>query len=168
MEGKVIGIVGFGDIGFNTAKRLTGFDVKVKAYDPVVTGNKELDYVQRADWPAGLDELDFLVFTCNLNDENYHMLNTGTLNLLKRGARIVNVARGPLIDEQALTAALSSGQVSAAALDVFETEPLPDDSPLRRMPECIFGSHNSSNTAEGVRRASHEAIQKIAGFLNGH
>ncbi len=166
LEAKVIGIVGFGDIGFHTAKRLAGFDVVMKVYDPGVAGDKGLDYVQRADWPDGLDELDFLVFTCNLNDNNYHMLNTETISMLKPGAMIVNVARGPLIDEQALITALSSGHVSAAALDVFEQEPLPASSPLRQMPRCIFGSHNGSNTVEGVTRASQEAIQKMAEFLH--
>ena len=167
LEGKVIGIVGFGDIGFHTAKRLAGFDVSVKVYDPGVSGNKGLNYVDRQDWPTGLNELDFLVFTCNLNEKNYHMLNVETIGMLKPGAKIVNVARGPLIDEQALISALSSGQLSAVALDVFEQEPLPESSPLRQMPSCIFGSHNGSNTVEGVRRASKEAIQKMAEFLYG-
>lgn len=165
LERKVIGVVGFGDIGFHTAKRLAGFDVAVKVYDPGVSGNKGLNYVQRQDWPSGLNDLDFLVLTCNLNDKNYHMLNTETISMLKPGAMVVNVARGPLIDEQALIAALSTGLLSAVALDVFETEPLPENSPLRHMPKCIFGSHNSSNTVEGVKRASEEAIQKMAGFL---
>jgi D-3-phosphoglycerate dehydrogenase len=165
MEGKTVGIVGFGDIGFHTAKRLAGFNVLVKLYDPYVTGDKGLNHVQRADWPAGLDELDFLIFTCNLTQQNHHMLNTDTINQLQTGAHIVNVARGPLIDEQALITALSSGHLAAVALDVFEQEPLPDDSPLRQMPRCIFGSHNSSNTVEGVRKASEKAIQKIAEFL---
>jgi D-3-phosphoglycerate dehydrogenase len=167
MKDKVVGIVGFGDIGFHTAKRLAGFDVRVKVYDPGVAGSRGLDYVERVDWPAGLGDLDFLIFTCNLNDDNHHMLNAGTIAMLKPGAKVINVARGPLIDEQALIDALSSGHLSAVALDVFEQEPLPANSPLRQMPACIFGSHNGSNTAEGVRRASAEAIEKISGYLNG-
>ena len=70
-----------------------------------------------------------------------------------------------MIAQQALIAALASGQVHSAALDVFEQEPLPLDSPLRRHPACIFGSHNSSNTVDGVKRTSHKAIQLLAGFL---
>ena len=93
------------------------------------------------------------------------MLNADTLAKMKKGAQIVNVARGPLIDEQALIAALQSGHIAAAGLDVFEVEPLPKDSPLRDMPQCIFGSHNGSNTVEGVRRASHEALERLASFL---
>lgn len=166
VSGKKIGVVGFGDIGYNTAKRLMGFDVKVTAYDPGVEGNRGLDYVERKAWPEGLAELDFLIFTCALNKHNYHMLNAETLSMMKAGSRVVNVARGPLIDEAALTAALQSGHIAAAALDVFEVEPLPKDSPLRTMSQCIFGSHNGSNTVEGVRRASYTAIEKLAGFYN--
>lgn len=166
VSGKKIGVVGFGDIGYNTAKRLMGFDVAVTAYDPGIEGNRGLDYVERKNWPEGLEELDFLIFTCALNKHNYHMLNAETLSMMKAGSRVVNVARGPLIDEAALTAALQSGHIAAAALDVFEVEPLPKDSALRTMSQCIFGSHNGSNTVEGVRRASYTALEKLAGFYN--
>jgi D-3-phosphoglycerate dehydrogenase len=166
VSGKKAGVVGFGDIGFNTAKRLGGFDVDVVAYDPGIDGNRDLLFVERKAWPEGLGELDFLIFTCALNAHNRHMLNADTLGQMKPGAQVINVARGPLIDEQALIVALQNGYIAGAALDVFEVEPLPKNSPLRQMPQCIFGSHNGSNTVEGVRRASYEALQKLAGFLN--
>lgn len=165
VSGKKIGIVGFGDIGFNTAKRLMGFDVDVVAYDPVIEGNRGLGYVERKSWPEGLEDLDFLIFTCALTPKNKHMLNQDTIRLLKSGAKVVNVARGPLIDENALIEALKTGHISAAALDVFEVEPLPKNSPLREMPQCIFGSHNGSNTVEGVKRASFAALEKLSDFL---
>jgi D-3-phosphoglycerate dehydrogenase / 2-oxoglutarate reductase len=166
VAGKTIGVVGFGDIGYNTVKRLTGFDVNVTVYDPGVEGNRGFDFVSRKAFPEGLEALDFLIFTCALNKHNFHMLNAATIAKLKPGCKVVNVARGPLIDEPALIAALQSGHVSAAALDVFEEEPLPKASPLRGMSQCIFGTHNGSNTKEGVRRATFEAISKISGFLN--
>lgn len=166
ISGKHIGVVGFGDIGFQVAKRLGGFDVKVTAYDPGVEGNGGLDYVSRLPWCEGLGELDFLIFTCSLNERNHHMLNHGSITLLKKGSFVINVARGPLINEVDLLAALKSGHITAAALDVFEQEPLPVDSELRNFPNCIFGSHNSSNTIEAVHRASIEAIDKLAGFLD--
>lgn len=165
LTGKTIGVVGYGDIGFNTAKRLMGFDVKVIAYDPGVEGSLGLDYVERCSWPEKINELDYLIFTCSLNKHNYQMLNKDTLSQLKRGAQIINVARGPLIDESALVDSLLTGHIDAVALDVFEVEPLPQNSPLRKMPQCIFGSHNGSNTKEGVIRASHKAIEEISTFL---
>ena len=95
------------------------------------------------------------------------MLDAAALRLCKPGVFVVNVSRGPVIDESALYSALDSGQVQAAALDVFEEEPLPADSPLRDLPQCIFGTHNGSNTKEAVRRASLAALEKIETFLGG-
>jgi D-3-phosphoglycerate dehydrogenase len=84
---------------------------------------------------------------------------------IKPGVRIVNVGRGPVIDELALIEALGTGHVFSAALDVFEEEPLPADSLLRHHDRCIFGSHNASNTEDGVVRTSLEALGKLSGFL---
>ncbi|ABI72676.1 D-isomer specific 2-hydroxyacid dehydrogenase, NAD-binding [Shewanella frigidimarina NCIMB 400] len=166
VAGKKVGVVGFGDIGESLVKRLGGFDVDVTVFDPGVEGDKGYKYVTRHEFPRGVEELDFLVFTCALNKHNYHMLNADVISKLKQGVMVVNVARGPLIDEAALIDALQCGHVAAAGLDVFEVEPLPASSPLREMPQCIFGSHNGSNTKEGVRRATHQAISYIAEFLN--
>jgi D-3-phosphoglycerate dehydrogenase len=165
VTGKTIGVVGYGDIGYNVAKRLMGFDVNVIAYDPGVEGSRGLDYVERCAWPEKLNELDFLIFTCALNKHNYHMLNQETLSQLKHSAQVINVARGPLIKESDLITALQTNQIKAAALDVFEVEPLPKSSPLRDMPQCVFGSHNGSNTKEGVIRASHKALEEMTKFL---
>lgn len=167
LAGKTVGLVGFGDIGRALAKRLLACDMKVVAYDPGIEGDGGLAGVERAAWPQRVEEADFLAFTCSLNAKNRHMLDAAVLARCKRGVRVVNVARGPLIDEQALIAALQSGQVASAGLDVFEVEPLPADSPLRDMPQCVFGSHNGSNTKDAVRRASHEAMSRLFGFLRG-
>ncbi|MEB3179501.1 MAG: phosphoglycerate dehydrogenase [Nostocaceae cyanobacterium] len=162
---KTVALVGFGDIGRNTAKRLLAADMHVIAYDPYFQPAQGLEVVQSAKWPDRLEEADFIVLTCALTPENKHMLNAETLAKAKPGVRIVNVARGPLIDETALIAALASGQVHSAALDVFEVEPLPMDSPLRQFEQCIFGSHNGSNTVDAVRRASEKAIALLFDFL---
>ena len=107
-----------------------------------------------------------MVFTCALTGENYHMLGDAELQKAKQGLRIVNVARGPLIDEKSLVGALDSGRVHSVALDVFETEPLGSSSQLHRFKDrCIFGSHNSSNTMEAVDRTSLKAIDLIRTFL---
>jgi D-3-phosphoglycerate dehydrogenase len=165
LAGKRVALVGFGDIGRSAARRLAAFDMPIVAYDPGNQDTGGIPGVERASWPERIGEVDFIVFTCSLNAHNRHMLDERVLAMTKAGVQVVNVARGPLIDEQALVRALQSGHVAAAALDVFEEEPLPMDSPLREMPQCIFGSHNGSNTRDAVRRASHEAMERLFGFL---
>jgi D-3-phosphoglycerate dehydrogenase len=167
LAGKTVGLIGLGDIGRALAKRLLACEMNVVAYDPGVAGDLGISGVQRAAWPERVEEADFLAFTCSLNAHNRHMLDANVLARCKPGVHVVNVARGPLINEPALIAALQAGHVRAAALDVFEDEPLPAASPLRDMPQCIFGSHNGSNTQDAVRRASHEAMTRLFGFLRG-
>lgn len=168
VSGKHVGVVGFGDIGASLVKRLSGFDVTATVYDPGVEGNKGYEFVEREAFPNGLEKCDFLIFTCALNPHNFHMLDAAAIEMMKPGSMVVNVARGPLIDESALITALRDGHIAAAGLDVFEVEPLPVESPLRDMPQCIFGSHNGSNTKEGVRRATYKAIEEMAKFLEAH
>jgi D-3-phosphoglycerate dehydrogenase len=104
---------------------------------------------------------DFVVLCTPLTPTTRHLINERTLALMRPGSFLVNVARGPLVDEAALVAALESGRVAAAALDVFEEEPLAEDHPLRRFEQCVFGSHNGSNTREGVLRASAKAVDNL-------
>lgn len=166
LAGRTAAIVGYGDIGQSLARRLLAADMRVIAYDPTATVTAT-EGVSRAPWPARLDEADFIVVTCSLTASSFHMLNVTTLALARPGVRIVNVARGPVIDEAALIAALESGHVHSAALDVFEAEPLPLTSPLHRHERCIFGSHNASNTADAVDRTSQLAIARLLDFLEG-
>ncbi len=165
LAGKHVGVVGLGHAGRCLVRRLLALEMIVTGYDPGVAGDADIAGIRRAAWPDQLSSLDFIVFICALNPANRHMLDAQALTLCKPGVFIVNVARGPLIDEAALISALAAGQVRAAALDVFEEEPLPPGSPLRNMPQCIFGTHNSSNTEEAVRRASIAAIHKLKAFL---
>ena len=165
LAGKNIGVIGLGDVGRHLVKRLLACEMNVTVYDPIVPLDAISD-IQRANWPEETSEMDFLVFTCSLNAGNRHMLNEQVLKNCKEGVKIVNVARGPLIDEKALLEALKSGHVSSVALDVFEVEPLESGSPFRQMPFSILGSHNGSNTKDAVIRASIVAIQKMNEFLN--
>ena len=164
LAGRRAAVAGLGDIGRNVARRLMALGMEVTAYDPGVSGDAGMAGLSRAAWPEGLEQADVLVLTCALTPSSRHMVNAETLARMKPGIRLVNVARGPLVDEPALVAALRSGQVGSAALDVFETEPLPMDSPLRELP-CLFGTHNGSNSVDAVHRASGEAMERLAGFL---
>lgn len=165
LQGRRVGVVGLGDIGRNTVTRLQALGMQVVAYDPGVEGDLGIVGLERAIWPDRVEALDFIVFTCSLNAHNVHMLNADVLTRCQPGVRIVNVARGPLIDEAALITALQSGHVHSAALDVFEVEPLPPGNPLREMDRVILGTHNGSNTLDGVIRASHTAIDRLSGFF---
>lgn len=158
LAGRTMGLIGFGDIGRNVARRAQAADLRVITYDPYYEAADDLAEIESCDWPARLPECDFLVFTCALNSGNLHMLNEDTLKQTKPEVRIVNVARGGLIDESALVGALDSGKVHSVALDVFEVEPLESNSRLREFPRNIFGSHNGSNTSDAVKRASEQAV----------
>ena len=163
LAGKAVALVGYGDIGRHLAQRLLAAEMRVVAYDPAL--REPPPHVALARWPDRVEEADFIVLTCALTRDNRHMLDGRVLARAKAGVRIVNVARGPLIDEAALAEALAAGRVRAAALDVFEVEPLPPDSPLRQFDRCVFGSHNASNTVDAVRRTSERAIELLLNFL---
>ncbi len=165
MAGKTVAVIGYGDIGRNTADRLVAMGMNVIVYDPAVEELSSSMSVSLGKWPDRLGECDFCVITCALTDSSYHLFNEKAFAVMKSGVRLVNVARGPIVDENALVASLKSGQVYSAALDVFEREPLPEGSYLRLHPKCIFGSHNSSNTEDAVRRTSLLAIERLFGFL---
>ena len=165
LSGKTAAIVGLGDIGGNVAKRLLAADMRVIGYDPAVPPETISSEIELARWPTNLERADFLVITCALTSSSHHMLNADTFSKSRRGLRVVNVSRGPVIDERALIQALESGAVHSAALDVFEQEPLSMNSSLRQYERCIFGSHNASNTVDAVVRTSDLAIKSLADFF---
>jgi len=163
LNGKIMGIAGFGSVGQAVARRAQGFGMTVVAQDIV-----EAARPPAADLGVELVDSDelfrrshALVLCCPLTPETHHMVDAPRLGLMPRSAYLVNVARGPLVDEAALVEALRSGQIEAAALDVFEDEPLPEDSRLREFGQCVFGSHNGSNSTEGVLRASERAVENL-------
>jgi D-3-phosphoglycerate dehydrogenase len=160
LAGKTVALVGFGDIGRQTARRLLASDMDIIVYDPAYAPDQAFP-VTGAKWPDRLSDADFIVFTAPLNDATRGMFDETILPNLKRGVRVVNVGRGPLISEAALVRGLRDGQIHSAALDVFECEPLPVNSVLREFPRCIFGSHNASNTQDAVLRVSHLAIDLL-------
>jgi D-3-phosphoglycerate dehydrogenase len=156
LRGRIAGVIGLGGIGRATCRRLAVFGMKVIGADPVTIDPSLLaaDGATQVPLDRLLAESDFIVVTCALTPESHHLLSKQAFARMKRGVRLVNVARGPVIDEAALVAALEAGQVATAALDVFETEPLPADSPLRRFDQLMLGTHNGSNTAEAVQRVN--------------
>lgn len=168
LAGKTLGIAGFGTIGRAVARRGRGFGLHVIAHDiadAAFSVAPELR-VEAVTLDALFRRSDFLVLCNPLMPETLHMVNERTLAVMRRGSFLINVARGPLVDEAALADALESGHVAGAALDVFENEPLSASSPLRRFDQCVFGSHNGSNTTEGVLRASELAVENLFAGLD--
>jgi D-3-phosphoglycerate dehydrogenase len=167
ISGKTVAVIGLGDIGKATIKRLMGFDVIINAYDPYTNLNApELGINEILTFPNKIQNADFVILTCALTESSKHMINAKTLELMKDGVSIINVARGPLINEKDLIDALKNGKVNSAALDVFEIEPLDSNNELRQFNQCVFGTHNGSNTKEAVSRASLLAIELLFNFLN--
>ncbi len=163
---KSAAVIGFGDIGKSTTRMLNAFGININVYDPFASRTDEDEMKYRFyNFPDRIGEADFVVVTCSLTPETRHLINSDSIAKMKDEVRIVNVSRGPVIDETALIAALQSGKVHSAALDVFENEPLPLDSPLRGFERCIFGTHNGSNTVDAVRRASKQAMKLLFDFL---
>lgn len=170
LRGKTAGIIGLGGIGQAIALRCRAFGMQVVGHDVVELSRESLRAcgAEQTALESVLKESDFLVLACNLTDENRHMINRETLQSMKNGAYLVNVARGPLVDENALIQALASGQIAGAGLDVFETEPLPESSLLRRLSNCLLGSHGGSSTAEAIRRVNETTIAIALAAVKGN
>ena len=163
LAGSTLGIVGLGGIGRATARRAVAMRMNVVGTDPSpAAGAAAQECGVRV---VSIDELirtsDAIALNCPLTSETRGLLNARAFAHTRDHVFVVNTSRGAVIDEAALVAGLQSGRVAGAALDVFEHEPLPDDSPLRTMDQVILGSHNASNTRQAVVRTSTQAIDNL-------
>ena len=167
---KTLGIIGMGRIGSELSRRAIAFGMRVLAFDPYLaaTRARSLQVELVDDLADLLPNADFLTLHTPLTPETHHLLNAARLSQTKAGVRIINCARGGLIDETALAEALRSGHVAGAALDVFETEPLPPESPLRDAPNLVATPHLGASTAEAQESVGIEIAQSIrAALLEG-
>jgi D-3-phosphoglycerate dehydrogenase / 2-oxoglutarate reductase len=167
---KTLGVIGMGRIGSELSRRAIAFGMRVIAYDPYLSATRARSL--QVELVDELDDLlatsDFISLHTPLTPETRHILDAGRLQRTKRGVRIINCARGGLIDETALANALRDRHVAAAALDVFEIEPLPNDSPLRSTPNLILTPHLGASTAEAQESVGIEIAQSIrAALLEG-
>jgi D-3-phosphoglycerate dehydrogenase / 2-oxoglutarate reductase len=167
LHGKTIGILGMGRIGTEIARRVIAFGMRPVAYDPYLSASRarslQVELFENLD--DVLIQSDFLTMHLPLTPETKHLINEQRIAKMKRGARIVNCARGGLIDEQALFEALKSGQIAAAALDVYEVEPPPADYPLRSLPNAVFTPHLGASTAEAQESVGIEIAEAIRSVL---
>ncbi len=170
LYGKTLAILGMGRIGSELARRAIAFGMRVLAYDPYLAASRAR--AMQVELIESLDEIlpraDFISMHMPLTPETKHMLDARRLGLCKPGVRLVNCARGGLVDETALLAALESGQVAGAALDVFEVEPPPVDFPLRAHPRMVFTPHLGASTAEAQESVGIEIAAAVrAALLEG-
>jgi D-3-phosphoglycerate dehydrogenase len=167
LHGKTIGIFGMGRIGTEVARRVMAFGMRAVAYDPYLSPSRarSLQVELFEDLDQVLAQSDFVTMHMPLTAETKHIINAERISKMKRGARIVNCARGGLIDEQALFEALKSGQIAAAALDVYEAEPPPSDFPLRSLANVVFTPHLGASTAEAQESVGIEIAEAIRSIL---
>ncbi len=168
LRDQTVGIVGFGRIGREVAARLAPFRARRLVHDDFVAA----DGIRAAGCePVALDELlaqsDIVTLHCPSTPQTKKLLNAGTLGRMKPGAIVVNLARGDLIETPALVAALQSGRIAGAALDVCDPEPIPPDSPLRSLPNVVVASHIASASPKAVRTLRETAAAIAVKSLRG-
>jgi D-3-phosphoglycerate dehydrogenase len=166
LAGRTLGIVGFGRIGRAVAQRALGLEMKVTAFDPFVRGDTALSGA--VSLSQNLDQLlresDCVTLHASLSDETRHLIGPAQISLMKHGAKLINCARGALIDEAALAEALNSGRLGGAAVDVYENEP-PKGSPLLTAKNIVLTPHLAASTAEAQLRVSIDAVEALLAYL---
>jgi D-3-phosphoglycerate dehydrogenase / 2-oxoglutarate reductase len=168
LAGKRLGIVGMGNIGTRVALRARAFEMSLLVCDPYIPASHVTALGGR--W-AGLEELfaesDFVTLHCPLNRETHHMIGERQLSLMKSSAYLVNLARGGVVDENALYRALSERRIAGAAVDVMETEPPRKDHPLIGLENVIFSPHIGGSTREATSRGERGAAEEVVRVLEG-
>jgi D-3-phosphoglycerate dehydrogenase / 2-oxoglutarate reductase len=167
LAGKTLGVIGLGRIGREVARRAAGLDMHIVGFDPFMAPDKaaQLGIEAVTDLDLLLPKCDYVTVHTPLTDETRHLLDARRLGLLKKGARVLNCARGGIIEEAALAEALKSGHLAGAALDVFVDEPPPADHPLLKLPTLIATPHLGASTMEAQVSVAQEAAQLMIDFL---
>lgn len=163
----VLGVVGVGNVGKAVVRRAVAFGMEVLGADPVPP---PAEFVAATGlYMTTLDELlrrvDFVSINCDLNPTSYHLMGRDQFALMQPTAVLINTARGPIVDEEALVEALQQGQIAGAALDVFEHEPLPMDSPLRRMDNVMLAPHNANSSPRAWEHVHQNTIRQLLEVL---
>jgi len=162
-----LGIVGVGNIGKAVARRARAFGMTVLGNDRIPI---DAPFIRETDLAVMslhklLEQADFVSLHCDLNDTSFHLIGPAEFRRMKRSAYLVNTSRGSVVNESALIEALDRGMIRGAALDVFEVEPLPFDSPLRRQKNCLLAPHNANSSREARRRVHEATIENLLSAL---
>lgn len=158
-----LGVVGVGNCGKAVIRRARAFGMRILGNDIVeIAPDFLLEYgVEMTGLETLLAQSDFISLNCDLNPTSFHLMNTHTLAQMKKSAILINAARGPVVDEPALVAALQSGTIGGAALDVFEVEPLPLDSPLLQMDNVMLAPHNANSSPAAWERVHKNTVRNL-------
>ena len=168
VHGATLGIIGFGRIGQAMARRARGFDMKVLYYNRTRREDLEVSLdVRYVDLDTLLRESDFISIHTDLNPSTYHLINAEALAKMKRTAILINTARGPIVDPGALAEALEKGIIAGAGLDVTEPEPIPLDSPLLRLPNCVIVPHIGSASVATRGLMARMAAENLLAGVHG-
>ena len=162
-----LGVIGLGNIGKAVTRRACAFGMKVYGTDIIKIDPSFVDEtaIEMIDLQSLLSNSDFVSINCDLNPTSHHLMNSDTFALMKPNGIIINTARGPIVDEKALIVALQNGQIAGAALDVFEHEPLPLDSPLLKMDNVMLAPHNSNSSPSAWERVHWNTIRNLVDGL---
>jgi D-3-phosphoglycerate dehydrogenase len=168
LAGRTLGIVGMGNIGTRVALRARAFEMSLLVCDPYIPASRVTELGARG---VGLEELftesDFVTLHCPLNRETHHMVGERQLALMKRSAYLVNLARGGVVDENALHKCLGEKRIAGAAIDVMEIEPPRQDHPLIQLDNVIFTPHIGGSTREAQKRGEWGAAEEVVRVLEG-
>ena len=158
-----LGVIGLGNIGKAVTRRARAFGMKVYGTDLIEIDPAFITEtgIEMTSLPSLLSKSDFVSVNCDLNPTSYHLINSDTLACMKPGAVLINTARGPIVEEKALIEALQAGRLAGAALDVFEQEPLPLDSPLLNMDNVLLAPHNSNSSPAAWERVHWNTIRNL-------
>ncbi|MBE7025285.1 MAG: C-terminal binding protein [Ruminococcaceae bacterium] len=166
--GKTLGLVGFGRIAHMVATRARAFEMEILIYDPYVDSSDAAAMgVTAVDFPTLLERADYVSLHSPLNAETHHMMGMPQFKLMKKDAVLINTGRGGLINENEMIFALLSGEIAGAALDVFETEPLPASSKLLQMENVVLSPHVAWNSYEGTHDLHVEVTENVLRVLRG-
>lgn len=167
LMGKTVGIIGTGAIGTRTAEILSAFGCKVLGYKRHVKGD-EPSFLEFVSLDQLLSRSDIVSLHCPLNDDSRHLINQDTIGRMKQGAYLINAARGPVVDSEALAGALNSGRLSGAAIDVFETEPpLDTNHPLLHSKNTIVTPHVAFASAESMETRARIVFDNLHQWMEG-
>jgi glyoxylate reductase len=167
VSGATLGILGYGRIGQALAKRASGFDMRILYCDPSLAGPDPSLPGEQVDFETLLGESDFISLHTPLTQETYHLIDAQALALMKPSAILINTARGPVVDPQALYQALKQRRIFAAALDVTEPEPIPLDSPLLELDNLIIVPHIASASRSTREKMATMAAENLIAGLKG-